>query len=138
MCSSDLIHYDENFDGLGLLKRVVRDLKAEIVTPPPRQPVAVAKDLLGEAQTAIRTRIDLLGRAEREELRVRVHPRDIQGQERFLNLQARRISLSIFATATAAISSIICTTDTGGSCPWSTAWRRPIHSRRAGPITLSR
>ena len=101
------IHYDENFDGLGLLKRVVRDLKAEIVTPPPRQPVAVAKDLLGEAQTAIRTMIDLLGRAEREELRVRVHPRDIQGQERFLNLQARRISLSIFATATAAISSII-------------------------------
>jgi hypothetical protein len=69
--------------------------------------VAVAKDLLGEAQSAIRTMVDLLGRAEREELRVRVHPQDIQGQERFLNLQARRISLSIFATATAVISSII-------------------------------
>jgi hypothetical protein len=38
---------------------------------------------------------------------VRVHPRDIQGLERFLNLQARRISLSIFATATAVISSIL-------------------------------
>ena len=101
------IHYDENFDGLGLLKRVVRDLKGEIVKTSVRQPVAVAKDLLGEAQTAIRTMVDLLGRAEREELRVRVHPRDIQGQERFLNLQARRISLSIFATATAVISSII-------------------------------
>ena len=51
--------------------------------------------------------VDLLGRAEREELRVRVHPRDIQGLERFLNLQARRINLSIFAMATAVISSII-------------------------------
>jgi predicted unusual protein kinase regulating ubiquinone biosynthesis (AarF/ABC1/UbiB family) len=101
------IHYDENFDGLGLLKRVVRDLKGEIVRTPVRQPVAVAKDLLGEAQTAVRTMLDLLGRAEREELRVKVHPRDIQGLERFLNLQARRISLSIFATATAVISSII-------------------------------
>ena len=101
------IRYNENFDGLGLLKRVVRDLKGEIVTTSVRQPVAVAKDLLEEAQTAIRTMVDLLGRAEREELRVRVHPRDIQGQERFFNLQARRISLSIFATATAVISSIL-------------------------------
>ena len=101
------LRYDKNFDGLGLLKRVVRDLKGEIVKTAVRQPVAAAKDLLVEAQTAIRTMVDLLGRAEREELRVRVHPRDIQGQERFLNLQARRISLSIFAMATAVISSII-------------------------------
>jgi predicted unusual protein kinase regulating ubiquinone biosynthesis (AarF/ABC1/UbiB family) len=101
------LNYDKNFDGLGLLKRVVRDLKGEIVKTAVRQPVAAARDLLVEAQTAIRTMVDLLGRAEREELRVRVHPRDIQGQERFLNLQARRISLSIFATATAVISSII-------------------------------
>ncbi len=101
------LRYDKNFDGLGLLKRVIRDLKGDIVKTSIRQPVAAAKDLLGEAQQAIRTMVDLLGRAEREELRVRVHPRDIQGQERFLNLQARRISLSIFATATAVISSII-------------------------------
>jgi membrane protein YdbS with pleckstrin-like domain len=46
-------------------------------------------------------------RAEREELRVRVHPRDVQAQERFLHLQARRLLLSIFATATAVISSIL-------------------------------
>ena len=101
------VRYDENFDGLGLLKGVVRDLKGEITKTAVRQPVAVAKDLLEEVQTALRTMGDLLGRAEREELRVRVHPRDIQGQERFLNLQARRISLSIFATTTAVISSII-------------------------------
>ena len=101
------IRYDRNFDGLGVLKRVVRDVRGEIVKTAARQPVAVARDLLGEAQTALRTMMDLLTRAEREELRVRVHPRDIQGQERFLHLQARRISLSIFATATAVISSIL-------------------------------
>ncbi len=100
------LSYDKNFDGLGLLKRVVRDLKGEITKTAVRQPVAVAKDVLAEAQIAIRTMVDLLGRAEREELRVRVHPRDIQGLERFLHLQARRINLSIFAMATAVISSI--------------------------------
>lgn len=101
------IRYDRNFDGLGVLKRVIKGLKGEIVKTAVREPVAVAKDLFGEAQTAIRTMLDLLTRAEREELRVRMHPRDVQAQERFLHLQARRISLSIFATATAVIASII-------------------------------
>ncbi|MGY8778020.1 MAG: hypothetical protein ACKVIN_07840, partial [Longimicrobiales bacterium] len=50
---------------------------------------------------------DLVTRAEREELRVRVHPRDIQAQERFLHLQARRLLLSIFASVTAVITSIL-------------------------------
>ena len=49
----------------------------------------------------------LVTRAEREEFRVRVHPRDIQSQERFLHLQARRLLLSIFASATAVITSIL-------------------------------
>ena len=101
------IRYDADFDGLRVLKRVVSGLKGEIVKTATREPVAVAKDLLGEAQTAIRTMRDLLSRAEREELRVRVHPRDIQGLERFLHLQARRISLSIFATAIAVISAVL-------------------------------
>ena len=77
------IRYDENFDGLGLLKRVVRDMKGEIVKTSVRQPVAVAKDLLGEAQSAIRTMIELLGRAEREELRVRVHPETSKARRGF-------------------------------------------------------
>ena len=101
------IRYDTDFDGLRVLKRVVSGLKGEIVKTATREPVAVAKDFMSEAQTAIRTMRDLLSRAEREELRVRVHPRDIQGLERFLHLQARRISLSIFATATAVISAVL-------------------------------
>ncbi|MCH7562764.1 MAG: AarF/ABC1/UbiB kinase family protein [Gemmatimonadetes bacterium] len=101
------ISYDRSFDGLGLLRRVVGDYKFQIAKTAAREPVAVAKDVLSDIQTTLRTVVDLLSRAEREELRVRVHPRDIQGQERFLHLQARRLLLSIFASATAVISSIL-------------------------------
>jgi len=101
------ISYDRSFDGLGLLRRVVGNYKLDIMKTTAREPVAVAKDVVSEIQATLRTVLDLLTRAEREELRVRVHPRDIQGQERFLHLQARRLLLSIFATATAVISSIL-------------------------------
>ena len=101
------IRYDPTFDGLGLVKEVVRDSKSEIAKTTGMEPVALAKDLVSEAQSVIRSIRDLLTRTEREELRVRVHPRDIQGQERFIHLQARRLLLSIFATATAVITSIL-------------------------------
>ena len=67
----------------------------------------IAKGVLDEAQSALRSVRDLVTRAEREELRIRVHPRDIQSQERFMHLQARRLLLSIFASATAVITSIL-------------------------------
>jgi hypothetical protein len=69
--------------------------------------VAIARNVMDEAQTALRSLRGLIGRAEREELRVRVHPRDVQSQERFLHLQARRLLLSIFASATAVITAIL-------------------------------
>jgi len=50
---------------------------------------------------------DLIVRAEREEIRVRVHPRDVQAQERFMHLQNRRLLLSVFAATTALITSIV-------------------------------
>ncbi len=79
------IRYDRHFDGLGVLKRVVRGQRNTIVKTAVRELVAVAKDLVGEAQVTLRTMMDLLTRAEREELRVRVHPRDLQSLERFLH-----------------------------------------------------
>lgn len=101
------IRYDRKFNGLGLLRRVIRKYRDQIVRTAAKEPVAAAKDVLGEVQHTLRTLRELLHRAEREELRVRMHPRDIQGQERFFHLQARRLLLSIFATATAVISSIL-------------------------------
>ena len=99
--------YDPDFDGLSFMRRVVRQHKAEILRTTGREPIAVARNLLDEAQTTLRSLRDLVTRAEREELRVRMHPRDLAVHERFLHLQARRVLLSIFATATALITSIL-------------------------------
>ncbi len=99
--------YDPEFNGLHFIRGVIRSYKADILRTTGKEPAALARNVVDEAQTALRSLRDLIGRAEREELRVRVHPRDIQSQERFLHLQARRVLLSIFATATAVITSIL-------------------------------
>jgi predicted unusual protein kinase regulating ubiquinone biosynthesis (AarF/ABC1/UbiB family) len=100
-------HYDPNFDGLTFIRGVVHQHRAELLRITSQQPAQLAKSFVDEAQSAVRSVRDLVSRAEREELRIRVHPRDMQTQERFLHLQARRLLLSIFATATAVISSIL-------------------------------
>lgn len=100
-------NYRPDFDGLGMVRRVIREYRSDILRTTARQPAAVAKDVLSEAQSVVRSVRDLLQRAEREELRVRIHPRDLGLVERTIHLQARRLLLSIFATATAVISSIL-------------------------------
>jgi predicted unusual protein kinase regulating ubiquinone biosynthesis (AarF/ABC1/UbiB family) len=100
-------NYEDDFDGLTFIRGVVRQHQTELLKSAGQQPAQIAKGFVDEAQSAIRSVRDLVTRAEREELRVRVHPRDVQAQERFLHLQARRLLLSIFATATAVITSIL-------------------------------
>lgn len=99
--------YEPNFDGLGLVRRVISEFRSDIQRSTGREPGSMARDLLSEAQSTLGSVRDLLLRAQREELRVRVHPRDIQGQERMIHLQARRLLLSIFATGTAVITAIM-------------------------------
>lgn len=100
-------HYDNRFDGLAFIRRVVLDNKAELLKTTGQQPSQIARSFVEESQSVVRSVRDLVTRAERDELRVRVHPRDIQSQERFLHLQARRLLLSIFASVTAVISAIL-------------------------------
>ena len=100
-------HYDANFDGLSFIRGVVQKHQVELLRTTGQQPAQIAKSFVDEAQSAVRSVRDLVTRAEREEFRVRVHPRDMQSQERFLHLQARRLLLSIFASATAVITSIL-------------------------------
>ena len=99
--------YDPGFNGLLLIRRVIREHRGELLRKTGREPMALALDFMGEVGHVLRSVKELLQRAEREELRVRVHPRDHQVQERFLHLQARRFLLSVFATAIAVISSVI-------------------------------
>jgi len=100
-------NYDENFDGLSFIRGVVRQHQTELLKSTGQQPTQLARSFMEEAQTTVRSVRDLLTRAEREELRVRIHPRDVQAHERVLHLQARRLLLSIFASATAVITSIL-------------------------------
>mgnify|MGYP001813189594 CR=1 FL=1 len=99
--------YDSSFDGLGLLRRVIGHFRTQIQKTTGREPANVARDLLAEAQSTLSSVRDILFRAQREELRVRMHPRDVQGQERVLQLQVRRLLLSVFATGTALITAIL-------------------------------
>ncbi len=101
------IHYERNFDGLGVLRRAIRNYRRDIIQTTRKEPAAVAKDLLGELTHMMRAVREVVDRADREELRVGLHPRDVQAGERFLHLQARRLLLSIFASATALISAVI-------------------------------
>ncbi len=99
--------YDSSFDGLGLVRRVIGEFRSDIQRTTGREPGTMAWDLVSEAQSTLTSIRDLLHRAQREELRVRMHPRDVQGQERILNQQARRVLLSIFATGTAVITAVM-------------------------------
>lgn len=99
--------YDPSFDGLGLVRRVIGEFRSDIQKTTGREPGTLAWDLLTEAQNTLSSIRDLLLRAQREELRVRMHPRDVQGQERILHLQARRVLLSIFSTGTAVITAVM-------------------------------
>jgi predicted unusual protein kinase regulating ubiquinone biosynthesis (AarF/ABC1/UbiB family) len=99
--------YDPNFDGLSFIRGVVQKNQAELLRTTGQQPAQIARGFVEDAQSVIRSVRDLVTRAEREEFRVRVHPRDMQSQERLIHLQARRLLLSIFASATAVITSIL-------------------------------
>lgn len=100
-------HYDSRFDGLSFIRGVVMENQVELLKTTRQQPTQMAKSFVEESQAVVRSLRDLVTRTEREELRVRIHPRDVQAQERFLHLQARRLLLSIFASVTAVITSIL-------------------------------
>jgi hypothetical protein len=56
---------------------------------------------------SVRTLRDLVRRVERDELRVRWHPRDALELQRFLALQLRRVLLALFAFTIAIITSVV-------------------------------
>ena len=99
--------YDAYFNGLDVARPVIRRMRGELMRATMREPTEVARGLMEEARSVIFGVRDVLRRAEREEFRVRIHPRDVVHAERFLLLQIRRILLSLFAVTTALISAII-------------------------------
>jgi predicted unusual protein kinase regulating ubiquinone biosynthesis (AarF/ABC1/UbiB family) len=101
------IRYDPHFNGLDVTRPVVERLRGEILRGTGRTPGVVARDLLGQAEHAVRALYDLVNRAEREELRLRAHPRDVMQREKFMGLVVRRLLLGLFASVMAIVSTLI-------------------------------
>jgi predicted unusual protein kinase regulating ubiquinone biosynthesis (AarF/ABC1/UbiB family) len=98
--------YDPAFNGLETVKPVVNRMRSELLLATAREPKDIARNIWDEARAGIFAVRDLVTRADREEFRVRIHPRDIMQAERFIMLQVRRVLLSIFALTTALITAI--------------------------------
>ncbi|MGH7482390.1 MAG: ABC1 kinase family protein [Longimicrobiales bacterium] len=97
--------YDPAFDGLSVARAVVRRMRGTLVREV-REPGLLLRRMFGDTGATVAAVPDLLKRIEREEFRVRIHPQDLQHVERFLQLQIRRVLLSIFALGAALIASI--------------------------------
>jgi predicted unusual protein kinase regulating ubiquinone biosynthesis (AarF/ABC1/UbiB family) len=101
------LRYDPAFNGLHVSRTVVNRMRGELTRVTSTEPADMARNLWEDARAAITGVQSIIKRADREELRVRVHPRDIYHIERFLSLQIRRIQLSLFSATMALITSII-------------------------------
>jgi predicted unusual protein kinase regulating ubiquinone biosynthesis (AarF/ABC1/UbiB family) len=102
------LRYDPNFNALAMarpvLDRSARRLVRGVLEQDPRTRVT---DWTQEAFTLARTLRDLVRRVERDELRVRWHPRDTLELQRFLAQQVRRALLALFAFTVAVIASVV-------------------------------
>lgn len=101
------LRYDPAFNGLLVSRTVINRMRGELLRVTAQEPTEVARNLWEDVRSAVAGVQNIIRRADREELRVRVHPRDIYHIERFLSLQIRRIQLSLFSATMALITSII-------------------------------
>jgi predicted unusual protein kinase regulating ubiquinone biosynthesis (AarF/ABC1/UbiB family) len=99
--------YDPTFNGLGVVRPVINRMKGELAAATMREPQEMARSAIEDVRAGFVALRDVIGRAEREEFRVRVHPRDLMQTERFFGLQVRRILLSVFAFTIGMISAIL-------------------------------
>ena len=101
-------HYDPEFNAMAAIRPVVTRMSPQLTkTLLGVSPEHSLLDWSQEAASTVRTLKDLLTRIEREELRIRWHPRDILEMQRFLAQQVRRGLLAVFAFTVALISSIV-------------------------------
>ena len=101
------LRYDANFNAMAVARPVLVRSTARLIQGVAEDPRARLTDWTQEALTAARTLRDLVRRLERDELRVRSHPRDILELQGFLAQQVRRALLAAFAFTLALISSVV-------------------------------
>ena len=102
------LRYDPNFNALAMARPVLdRSAKRLIQGVLEQDPRARLTDWTHEALATVRSVRDVVRRLERDELRVRWHPRDTLELQRFLAQQLRRVLLALFAFTIAIIASVI-------------------------------
>jgi predicted unusual protein kinase regulating ubiquinone biosynthesis (AarF/ABC1/UbiB family) len=102
------LRYDPNFNALAMARPVLARAATRLVQGVLEQdPRARLTDWTQEALATVRTLRDLVRRVERDELRVRWHPRDVAELQRFMAQQVRRALLALFAFTIAVIASVI-------------------------------
>lgn len=99
--------YDPHFNGLETIKPVVTRMRGELLRSMAPEPRAAARDLLQEAQHTLTALYGVIRRTEREELRVRTHPRDVLQMERFIGTMVRRLLLGLSAATLALVATLI-------------------------------
>jgi len=99
--------YDPRFNGLDVAKPVIKRMRRELMEASGANVGAVARDAVGEVEHTVRALSALVRRAEREELRIGFHPRDMHDMERLAQLLVRRLLLGIFAAVLAIVSTLI-------------------------------
>jgi predicted unusual protein kinase regulating ubiquinone biosynthesis (AarF/ABC1/UbiB family) len=102
------MRYDPNFNAAMVLRPVVQRMGPELLQAVlGNDPKATLRDWGAEAAGTVRVLRDLLHRVEREELKLRAHPRDVLEIQRFLAQQVRRALLAAFAFTLGLIASIV-------------------------------
>ncbi len=102
------LRYDPNFNAaMGLRPVLQRAGPALLQAVLGSDPKATFRDWGVEAAATVRTLRDLLHRVEREELKLRAHPRDLLEMQRFLAQQVRRALLAVFAFTLGLVAAIV-------------------------------
>jgi predicted unusual protein kinase regulating ubiquinone biosynthesis (AarF/ABC1/UbiB family) len=101
------LRYDPDFNALAVARPVLARSAARLTERVLGDPRARVTDWTLEVLATVRTLRDLVRRVERDELRVRSHPRDTLELQRFLAQQVRRALLALFAFTIALITSVV-------------------------------
>jgi predicted unusual protein kinase regulating ubiquinone biosynthesis (AarF/ABC1/UbiB family) len=100
--------YDPNFNMVAVARPFVATFSRRLIEGAlGRDPAARLTDWTADFASAVATMRDLLRRVEREELRVRWHPRDTMELQRFLAQQVRRGLLALLAFTVGLIATVV-------------------------------
>ncbi len=102
------IRYDPNVNVTQELKPLLERWRPKLLAALlGQEPQAGFGDWAKEVTAGVRSLRDLIRRVEREELKVRWHPRDVGELQRFIGTQVRRLLLAVFAFTVGLITSIV-------------------------------